>query len=78
MRRSSMIPSGSPPSVVPAITATGDEDQFSADAQEGRAPRPSPRISESTTRASSRASQAPPASAVRAYTWAAPKAISRV
>ena len=31
-----MIPAGSPSSAVPAITATGEEDQFSADAQECR------------------------------------------
>ena len=61
-----MIPSGSPSSVMPAITATGEEDQLSAAAQECSPSPASPRTRESTTRASSRASQAPRASAVRA------------
>ncbi len=61
-----MSPSGSPPSAVPTITATGAEDQFSADAQECTPSPTSPRTRESTTSASSRASQAPLASAVRA------------
>ena len=72
-----MTGSASSPSTVPTITETGEDDQFSADAQEFSDSWPSPRTSESTTRASSRASQAPRASAVRAYTWAALNAISR-
>ena len=54
------------PSAVPTITVTGLKDQFSADAQDCRPSSTSPRTSDSTTSASSRASQAPRASAVRA------------
>ena len=50
------------------MTATGVEDQLSADAHEFSDSCDSPRTSESTTRASSRASHAPRASALRAYT----------
>ena len=66
MRSSSISPSGSLPSALPAMTDTGLSDQFSADAQDCRPSSTSPRTSESTTSASSRASQAPRASAVRA------------
>ena len=66
VRSSSMSPSGSLPSVMPAITVTGPAGQFSADAQDCRPSSTSPRTSESTTSASSRASHAPRASAVRA------------
>ena len=76
-RSSSMTGSASSPSMLPAMTATGEDDQFSADAQEFSDSAASPRTSESTTSASSLASQAPRASAVRAYTWAALNAISR-
>ena len=72
-----MTGSASSPSMLPAMTATGEDDQFSADAQEFSDSGPSPRTSESTTSASSLASQAPRASAVRAYTCAALNAISR-
>src|SRR6266542_2873000 len=78
IRSSSISPSGSLPSAMPAMTETGADDQFSAEAQDCRPSSTSPRTSESTTSASSRASQAPRASAVRAYTWAAAKAISLV
>ena len=63
--------------MVPTTTVTGEDDQFSAEAQECSESSVSPRTRESTTRASSRASHAPRASAVRAYTSAALKAISR-
>ena len=74
-----MTGSASSPSMLPAMTATGEEDQFSADAHEfsDAVSVASPRTSESTTSASSLASQAPRASAVRAYTCAALNAISR-
>ena len=72
-----MTGSASSPSTVPTMTVTGDEDQFRADAQELSDSAPSPRTSESTTSASRRASHAPRASAVLAYTWAALNAISR-
>jgi len=62
--------------IVPTITATGEDDQFSAEAQACSESSASPRTSESTTSASSRASHAPRASAVRAYTCAALNAIS--
>ena len=71
-----MTGSASSPSMVPTTTATGDEDQFSADAHECSDSASSPRTRESTTSASSLASHAPRASAVRAYTWAARNAIS--
>ena len=48
------------------MTVTGTDDQFSAAAQDWMPSSTSPRTSESTTSASSRASQAPRASAVRA------------
>jgi hypothetical protein len=63
--------------MVPTTTATGADDQFSADAHECSESSASPRTRESTTSASSRASQAPRASAERAYTAAALNAISR-
>jgi len=66
MRNSSISPSGSLPSAAPAMTVTGADDQFSAAAQDWMPSSTSPRTSESTTSASSRASQAPRASAVRA------------
>ena len=59
-----------------AVLIYAREIAFSADAHECSDSSASPRTSESTTSASSRASQAPRASAVRAYTWAALKAIS--
>ncbi len=62
--------------MVPTTTVTGEEDQFRADAQECNVSSVSPRTRESTTSASNRASQAPRASAVRAYTSAALNAIS--
>jgi len=72
-----MMGSASSPSMPPAITETGEEDQFSAEDHEFSDSCDSPRTSESTTSASSRASQAPRASALRAYTCAALNAISR-
>ena len=61
-----MTGSGSSPSMLPAMTETGEEDQFSADAHELSVSCASPRTRESTTSASSRASHAPRASALRA------------
>ena len=63
--------------MVPTTTTTGEDDQFSADAHECIESPVSPCTRESTTSASSLASQAPRASAVRAYTCAALNAISR-
>ena len=69
-------PSAIPSSIMPTTTTTGEDDQFSAEAQECSESSLTPRTSESTTSASSRASHAPRASAVRAYTCAALNAIS--
>ncbi len=59
-------PSLSSSSRVPTTTVTGEDDQFRADAQECSESSVSPRTREYTTSASSRASHAPRASAVRA------------